>query len=117
MKKEIRFNEAELIGSMKQALAHAQGKLTLKTTTPPAPIRRVSPSEIARIRRQLNASITVCGLPERHAGDDSQLGEEPPPTVGPGAETSADREKSAGNPASIGVATKGGGSVRQVSPI
>ena len=59
MKKEIRFNEAELIGSMKEALAHAQGKLTLKTITPPAPIRRVSPSEIARIRRQLNASIPV----------------------------------------------------------
>jgi putative transcriptional regulator len=59
MKKEILFNEAEFIGSMKEALAHAQGKLTLKTTTPPAPIRRVSPGEIARIRRKLNASIPV----------------------------------------------------------
>ena len=59
MKKEIPFNEAELIGSMKEALAHAQGKLTLKTTTPPALIRRVSPKEIARIRRKLNASIPV----------------------------------------------------------
>ena len=41
MKKEIHFNETELIGSMKEALAHAQEKLTLKTTTPPALIRRV----------------------------------------------------------------------------
>ncbi len=32
MKKEIEFNEAELIGSMREALAHAKGKLTLKTT-------------------------------------------------------------------------------------
>ena len=59
MKKGISFNEAELIGSMKEALAHAQGKLTLKTTTPPALIRGVSPGEIARIRRSLNASIPV----------------------------------------------------------
>ncbi len=59
MKKKIPFNEAELIGSMKEALAHARGKLTLKTTTLPAPIRRVSADEIARIRRKLNASIPV----------------------------------------------------------
>jgi len=59
MKKEIQFNEAELVGSMKEALAHAKGKLTLKTTTPPALIRQVSPQEIARIRRNLNASIPV----------------------------------------------------------
>jgi len=59
MKKEISFNEAELVGSMKQALALAQGKLTLKTTKPPAPILRISPGEILRIRRQLNASIPV----------------------------------------------------------
>ena len=59
MKKEIPFNEAKLIGSMKEALAHAKGKLTLKTTTPPAAVQRVSPAEIARIRSQLNASIPV----------------------------------------------------------
>ena len=59
MKKEISFNEAELIGSMKEALAHTKGKLTLKTTTPPALIRHVSPDEIALIRRKLNASIPV----------------------------------------------------------
>ena len=59
MKKEIQFNESDLIGSMKEALAHAKGKLTLKTTTPPALIRAVSPQEIAQIRRNLNASIPV----------------------------------------------------------
>jgi len=59
MKKGIPLNEAELLGSMQEALAHAQGKLTLKTTTPPAPVRRVSPTEIALIRRKLNASIPV----------------------------------------------------------
>jgi putative transcriptional regulator len=59
MKKEIPFNEAELIGSMKEALAHARGKLTLKTTTPPPALRQLSPVEIARIRRRLNASIPV----------------------------------------------------------
>ena len=59
MKKEIPFNEAELVGSMREALAHARGKLTLKTTTTPPLIRQVSPGEIARIRRKLNASIPV----------------------------------------------------------
>jgi putative transcriptional regulator len=59
MKKEISFNETELIASMNEALAHARGKLTLKTTTPPAPIHRVSREEIVRIRRKLNASVPV----------------------------------------------------------
>ncbi|HZM02436.1 MAG TPA: helix-turn-helix domain-containing protein [Candidatus Saccharimonadales bacterium] len=59
MKKGIPFNEAALISGMKEALAHAKGKLTLRTTTPPALIRRISPDEVAHIRRKLNASISV----------------------------------------------------------
>jgi putative transcriptional regulator len=59
MKKEIEFNEAELIGGMREALAHAQGKLTLKTTKVPARTRTMSPAAIARIRRHLKASTPV----------------------------------------------------------
>jgi putative transcriptional regulator len=59
MKKEIEFNESELIGSMREALAHAQGKLTLKTTKIPRRTRSMSPASIARIRRKLKASTPV----------------------------------------------------------
>ena len=59
MKKEIPFNETELIGGMKEALAHARGKATLKTTTPPPLLRQLRPAEIASIRRKLNASVPV----------------------------------------------------------
>ncbi len=59
MKKEIPFNERELLGSMREALAHAQGRLTLKTTKVPRPARRISPANIARIRHALKASTPV----------------------------------------------------------
>lgn len=32
MKKEIEFNESEMLAGMREALAHSKGKLTLKTT-------------------------------------------------------------------------------------
>lgn len=59
MKKEIQFNEAELIGSMREALEHARGKLTLKTAKVPRRTRAMSPAAIARIRRKLKASTPV----------------------------------------------------------
>jgi putative transcriptional regulator len=59
MPKEIKFNEADLIGGMKEALAHAKGKLTLKTTRVPRPARMMSPASIARLRHTLKASTPV----------------------------------------------------------
>ena len=59
MKKEIEFNESDLVGSMREALAHAQGKLTLKTTKVPRRTRTMSPAAIARIRQRLKASTPV----------------------------------------------------------
>ncbi len=59
MKKEVEFNEAALLGSMREALSHAQGKLTLKTTKVPRVTRTMSPAAIARIRRTLRASTPV----------------------------------------------------------
>jgi putative transcriptional regulator len=59
MPKEIQFNEADLVGGMKEALAHAKGKLTLKTTKLPQPARKMSPASIARLRRTLKASTPV----------------------------------------------------------
>lgn len=59
MKKEIQFNEADLIGSMREALEHARGKLTLKTTKVPRRTHAMSPAAIARIRRKLKASTPV----------------------------------------------------------
>lgn len=59
MKKEVNFNEADLIGSMHEALAHARGKMTLKTTKVPRRTYTMSPTAIARIRRKLKASTPV----------------------------------------------------------
>jgi putative transcriptional regulator len=59
MKKDVEFNEAELIAGMREALAHAQGKLTLKTTKVPRRTLTMSPATIARIRRRLKASTPV----------------------------------------------------------
>ena len=59
MNKEYIFNESELIGSLQEALAHAKGKLTLKTTTVPPRTRKMTPAKIALIRRKLKASTPV----------------------------------------------------------
>lgn len=59
MKKEIEFSESQLLRSMGEALAHAQGKLTLKTTKIPRAANQMSPAKIARIRRALKASTPV----------------------------------------------------------
>jgi len=53
------LNEAELIGSLQEALAHAKGMLTLKTTKVPRRTRTMTPANIARIRRALKASTPV----------------------------------------------------------
>lgn len=59
MKKKIALNESELLRSMREALAHARGRLTLKTTKVPRPARKMSPAGIARLRRTLKASTPV----------------------------------------------------------
>ena len=59
MKNEAKFSEVELIGSMKEALAHARGKLTLKTTKVPRRMHSMSPATIVRIRRRLKVSTPV----------------------------------------------------------
>ena len=59
MTKEIEFNEADLIGGLNEALNHARGKLTLKTTKVPARMHTMSAEKIIRIRRHLNASTPV----------------------------------------------------------
>jgi putative transcriptional regulator len=59
MKTQIEFNESDLVGSMREALAHAKGALTLKTTHVPPKTRSMSPAAIARIRRKLKASTPV----------------------------------------------------------
>jgi len=59
MKKEIKFNEADLIGSLQEAFAHAKGKLTLKTTKVPKRTHSMSARKIIRIRRHLRASTPV----------------------------------------------------------
>jgi hypothetical protein len=40
MKKKVKFSEAALVDSMQEALAHAQGKLELKTTNLPSRAER-----------------------------------------------------------------------------
>jgi putative transcriptional regulator len=59
MNKEHTFKEGELIASMQEALAHAKGKLTLKTTSVPRPAPKMTPAGIARIRRRLKVSTPV----------------------------------------------------------
>jgi len=59
MNKEHTFKESELIGSLQEAVAHAQGKLTLKTTKIPRRTKRMTPVQIALIRRRLKASTPV----------------------------------------------------------
>jgi putative transcriptional regulator len=59
MKKQSKFDEGELIRSMREVLAHARGKLTLKTTKVPRRTHTMSPTAIARIRRRLKASTPV----------------------------------------------------------
>jgi len=51
MPKEIQFNEADCIGGMKEALAHAKGQLTLKTNKLPRLSQKMAPASIARSRK------------------------------------------------------------------
>ena len=59
MKKALEFNEAELIGSMQEALTHARGRLTLRTTKLPRRKTTMSAAAIVKIRRKLKASTPV----------------------------------------------------------
>ena len=56
-----RENFAELQDSLREALGHARGKITLRTRDVPIPpkVRAIRPQEIARLRRRLNASQGV----------------------------------------------------------
>ena len=50
---------AELVGSMKEALAHAQGKRSLRTTTLPRPLAPFDHRAVRRVRTRLRASQAV----------------------------------------------------------
>jgi hypothetical protein len=45
--KDHTFDEAKLIGSLGEALAHAKGELTLKTTTVPLPATKDQTDDLA----------------------------------------------------------------------
>lgn len=59
MKKEIPFDENDLIAGLGEALSHAQGKLTLKTTKLPSRAKPITPAAISQIRKKLHASTPV----------------------------------------------------------
>ena len=59
MKKDVPFNEDDLIESLKEAEAHALGKLTLRTAKLPSKAPAFHAAQIAQIRRQYNASLSV----------------------------------------------------------
>ena len=50
---------AELVGSMKEALEHAQGKRSLRTTTLPRPPAPFDSRAVKRVRTRLRASQAV----------------------------------------------------------
>jgi putative transcriptional regulator len=59
MSKEHIFDEGELVKSMHEALAHAKGRLTLRTTRLARPTAKMSATKIANIRRKFKASTPV----------------------------------------------------------
>lgn len=59
MPKKITFNKNELIGSLKEAAAHARGQLNLKTTKVRPKAVKLSPRKIRGIRQALKASTPV----------------------------------------------------------
>ena len=58
---EIAFSFDELMGGLGDALAHAQGKLTLKTSVLPPPAPAMKPKEIRAVREGLNLSQALFG--------------------------------------------------------
>lgn len=50
MKRKIKFNEGDLIASMRQALDHAKGKISLRTNKVANRIRTALPAANAQIR-------------------------------------------------------------------
>jgi putative transcriptional regulator len=59
MPKKIPFKESELIGSLREAAAHARGQLNLKTTQVAKKAATLSPKKIRQIRATLKASTPV----------------------------------------------------------
>lgn len=59
MNREHQFNEKELLVSLQEALAHAKGQLTLKTTRLAKPVAAMTPARISSIRRKMKASTPV----------------------------------------------------------
>lgn len=57
--KDIEFNEEHLLRGMEQALAHAKGKLTCRTTVLPAPVQKIEAKDIKAIRSKLHVSQRV----------------------------------------------------------
>ena len=57
--KHIPFNENGLISGLSEALAHAKGKITLKTASLPPKPAPVSAAKISSIRRKLHVSTPV----------------------------------------------------------
>lgn len=57
----IGFNFDDLMGGLGDALAHAQGKLTLKTSALPPPAPAMKPKEIRAVREGLNLSQALFG--------------------------------------------------------
>ncbi len=57
--KAIPFKESNLIEGLQEALAHTQGKITLKTASLPPKPSPVSPAAITEIRRELRVSTPV----------------------------------------------------------
>ena len=49
------------MAGLNDALAHAQGKITLKSSVLPAPAPVMKPSEIRAVRKKLNVSQAVFG--------------------------------------------------------
>ncbi len=57
----IAFSFDDLMGGLGDALAHAQGKLTLKTSVLPPPAPAMKPKEIRAVREGLNLSQALFG--------------------------------------------------------
>lgn len=52
-------NDQRLLEALREVLAHAQGKRSLRTTILPAPPAPMTAREIRRLRKQVNASQAV----------------------------------------------------------
>jgi putative transcriptional regulator len=58
---EIAFSFSDMMEGLDDALAHAQGKRTLKTSVLPPPAPEMKPMEIRAVREALNLSQALFG--------------------------------------------------------